>query len=391
MSVLFAPRESRAVAAWPDDSIINPPGNNAVPSYANVNLSTTEASLQKIAIAAATNLIASILRMLPVDGYSGDGVDKRPITLPPFFGNPDGSGHGLPDWLYMAAMSVLLRGNVVGIIPADALNSRGKPTQILLQHPDIVSARMDTNGSIVWRVAGKLVDPLTVWHKRMYPMPGQILGMSPITRHALSIGVGLSALKFGAQWFTDGAHPNGVLSSDDDLNAEKATTAKKRFMSAMRGRREPVVLGRGFKWQAIQVTPDESQFLGTQKYSDAECARIYGPGMPEILGYETGSALTYQNRVERNQDLLTFSLDPWLTFMEEALSALLPKPQYVKFNRDALLRMSPEGRWQVYQIQLRNQATTVNRVMELEDSPPLPWGDEKPLPSNSGVTVKSID
>jgi len=57
----------------------------------------------------------------------------------------------------------------------------------------------------------------------------------------------------------------------------------------------PVVLGQGWKFQAIQVNPEESQFLETQKYTAAECARIYGPGVAEILGYETGGSMTYAN------------------------------------------------------------------------------------------------
>jgi HK97 family phage portal protein len=134
--------------------------------------------------------------------------------------------------------------------------------------------------------------------------------------------------------------------------------------AALRGNREPIVLGADWDYKQIQISPSDSQFLDTGRYTSAECARIYGPGMPEILGYETGGSMTYANIEQRALDLLTFTLDPWLVRMERLLSALLPNPQYVKFERKALLRTDMLTRFQAHQIALHNQFETVNEVRD---------------------------
>ncbi|MEV0149093.1 MULTISPECIES: phage portal protein [unclassified Nonomuraea] len=348
-----------------------PPPNAAVPSFARVDLSNAEASLQKVAVWASVTLLAGTASMLPLDVFSGDGPDKRERTPPRWLADPAGDGNGLDDWLWQWMFSWLLRGNVVGLI-GERDPRTGSPTQIVLQHPDEVSMWRDSrDGEIRVRIAGQEVDLAKVWHRRVYPVPGRLLGMSPIAHHALTIGVGISALRFGAQWFEEGAHPTGILSSEANLEQADAATAKQRFLAAIQGRREPVVLGKGWSYQPIQIAPGESQFLETNNFTAAECCRIYGPGIAEILGYETGGSLTYQNIEQRNLQLLIYALDPWLTRIERVVSRLLPRPQYAKFNRAALLRTDLLTRYRAYQIAIRNRFGTPDEARELEDRPPL--------------------
>jgi hypothetical protein len=47
--------------------------------------------------------------------------------------------------------------------------------------------------------------------RRSFPIPGCIMGASPIRQHALTIGGGLSAEQFGAQFFVDGGHPTAIF------------------------------------------------------------------------------------------------------------------------------------------------------------------------------------
>jgi HK97 family phage portal protein len=229
-----------------------------------------------------------------------------------------------------------------------------------------------------------------MWHRRVHPVPGRLLGLSPIALHALTIGTGIAALQFGAQWFQEGAHPSGVLSTDKDINRTQANTAKERFLSAIRGRREPVVLGGGWKYQTIQIAPNESQFLETNNYTAAECCRIFGPGFAEIFGYETGGSLTYSNVEQRSLDFLTYAADPWLVRIERILSALLPRPRYVKFNRAALVRTDLLTRYRAHEIALRNRWKVVNEVRADEDMRPVDWGAQ-PNDASSGPTPVRVE
>lgn len=370
-----------------------PPNSQAGGAYGgSLDLSHTEASLQKIAVWACVNLTATIAEIMPLDVFTGIGRNRKPVAMPSWMSDLDGSGHGLSDWLYQYVYSAMLRGNDFGIVLARD-PQRGTPTQIVLQHPDDVRTQPGPvlTGKRKWYVSGQEVDSANFWHRRVHPVPGRLMGLSPIELHALTIGLGISSLQFGAQWFRDGAHPSGILSNDelDMKNKSQADTAKQRFLAAVRGTREPVVLGKGWKFAAIQVAPNESQFLETNNYTSAECCNIFGPGFAQVFGYSTGqksSAMTYQNIEQRSLDLLTYAVDPWLTRIEKTLSALLPAPRYVKFNRAALVKSDLLSRYKAYEIALRNAWKTVNEVRDDEDMQPVPWGEkpfvtpDKPMP-----------
>ncbi|MFD7185497.1 phage portal protein [Streptomyces sp. NPDC059904] len=337
-----------------------------------MDLSRMEASLQKVAVWSCVNLTATIAETMPLAYFPRP---RESASMPAWLEDLGGDGHGLPDWLYQFAVSAMLRGNVYGIA-AERDRSRGTPTQIVLQHPDMVGVTLDMEGRPDWRVGGKTVPREDMWHRRVHPVPGRLQGLSPIALQGTTIGTGIAALNFGASWFQDGAHPSGILSSDQALDARQALTAKERFMAAVHGRREPAVLGNGWKYQTIQISPNESQFLETNNYTAAECCRIFGPGYAEIYGYETGGSLTYSNIEQRSLDLLTYAVDPWLVRIERFLSALLPPGQHVKFNRSALVRTDLLTRYRAHAIALQNRFKVVNEVRDLEDEGPVPWGAE---------------
>lgn len=373
MSLFFRGQESRT---WTEAPPI--PLNSERGSWfgsRGVNLSSTEASMQKVAVAASVNLLANITAMLPVKVYSGSAGAPRQITTPKWMLDLGGDGHGTPDWLKQVIYSGGLRGNVYGLI-GERDTTTAKPRQIALQHPDDVNVDKDSEGRVRWWINGKQVDAARVWHRRWYPIPGSVRGASPIARHALTVGLGLASERFGAQFFIDGGHPTALFqNTKQTVDPAAASTIKKRIMAVLSGNREPLVLGSDWDYKPLQVSPNESQFLESNRYTNAECARIFGPGMPEILGYETGGSMTYANIEQRGLDLLTFTLDPWLVWVEAMLSDLLPQPQYVKFERKALTRTDILTRFRVHEIALRNDIEVINEVRALEELAPVEWGD----------------
>lgn len=370
MSFLLSKRERRSTSPFTEPPI--PPNSATGGSFARIDLSRTEASLQKVAVWSCVNLVATVAETMPIDFYPHPR-DAQP--LPVWLEDLAGDGYGLPDWLYQFVFSAMLRGNIFGVI-GDRDRTRGTPTQIVLAHPDLVGVSMGADGQPEWRMNGVTVPRENVWHKRVHPAPGRLLGLSPIALQATTIGTGIAALNFGARWFQDGAHPSGLLTSDQNLDAKQALTAKERFMAAVHGRREPAVLGAGWKYQSIQISPNESQFLETNNYTSAECCRIFGPGFAEIFGYETGGSLTYSNIEQRSLDLLTYAVDPWLVRIERALSAMCPPGARVKFNRASLVRTDLLTRYRAHAIALQNRFAVVNEVRDLEDESPVPWGNE---------------
>lgn len=343
-------------------------------NYSSIDASRISTSLQSIAVGSTVDLICSLGSELPVHVYRGEKADRRKLTTPGYLMDPAGDGNGLPDWIYQVLMSWCMRGNLY----ADVLDvRRGIPTQIVPYFPDDVRPQMGTDGQVEWFVNGRKVqNSARFLHRRVMPVPGHTLGLSPIAMRAAAIGVSLSSTRFGAQWFSDGGHPTALLSTDNDLNEGKATTAKQRFLDVFKGKREPLVLGNGWKYQSLQINPEESQFLETQAFSEAQCARIFGPGFAEILGYESGGNMTYANIESRATHLLVFGMNRWLRRVDRLLSEMLPRPQYARIDRDAMLESTTLTRYQAHASALDKRWKTVNEVRADEDMAPVSWGDE---------------
>jgi HK97 family phage portal protein len=380
-------------------SFANPPipPNSATGSgsYQDISLAHAETSLQTVAMWSAVDLITSLTSELPIDVHRGSGASKTELSTPSYLEDPAGDGYGVEDWIAKFLWSCLLRGNATGKVLEWSRSTAGAfPTQIDLYHPDVVSGWYGPDGMPEWRVAGRAVEDLsTLWHRRVYPVPGRLMGLSPVAQQASTLGLTLAATQFGYQWFTDGAHPSGVLMSKDrTLSETQATTAKDRFMAALRGRREPAVLDSGWDYKQVQINPEESQFLETNKFSQAQVARIFGPGMAEVLGYESGGSLTYSTVEGRSQHLLVYAMNKWLRRVDRALSGMLPRGQRARLNRSALLEPTVLDRWRVYQLQLATKARTINEVRADEDWESVEWGDEPvagdPIPPD---TVPATD
>lgn len=355
-------------------------------SYQEVDAVTGENSLQSIAFRSAVDLMASLVSELHFDVYSGQGVKRRIVSTPDTLLDPAGDGYGVEDWTYMGCQSWFLRGNIYGDILDKSAS--GILRQVDLYHPDRVSVSL-VDGGPKWMVQGREIPADRMLHRRAFPVAGTLLGSSPVAYHADQLGLTLATTRFGKSWFQDGGHPGGILSnSESDMSDENVVrTAKDRFLAALFGTREPVVLGRGWKYDQIQVAPEESQFLETSQYSEAQAARIMGAGMAEVLGYATGSTLTYANIVDRDLELLKYAADRWLKRIERLYSLFLPSTQYAKFDRDSFLDTNVMQRWQVNKAKLGTGAYVINEIRAKNNDAPVPWGNEPfaaPKPPTGG-------
>jgi HK97 family phage portal protein len=342
------------------------------------------AATQSVAIRTSIDLICSLTSELPVHVYRGEGAERQQLTLPRNLEDPGDTGQGLEDWIYSLVQSWLYRGNAYGRVTDRLAN--GNPARIELFHPDDVTAQVDS-GRTVWLINGTPApDQSAILHRRANPMAGRLIGLSPIQEHATQIGSALAAARYGNQWFRDGAHPSALLTNTEaTIDTATANIVKDRWLGLFRGNREPAVLGKGWEYKPISVTAEESQFLATMRYSETQCARIFGPGVAEILGYETGHSLTYTTVVDRRSDLLAFTLNKWLRRAERLLTEMTPRPQYVRFDRDALLESATLARYEAHAKALQNRWKTVNEVRDDEDMPAVPWGDE---PNETGAHVQ---
>jgi HK97 family phage portal protein len=344
-------------------------------TYAAVPV-TPSTAMQHSAVWACVNLIAGSISTLPLAAYRRGELDPLP-DLPPILRQP-AAGWSLPDFLYAALASLLVRGNTYGLI-VDRAGAGLLPSQVELLAPERVGVET-TNDRTIWRIDGQEVDPASIWHVKAFTAPGQLLGLSPIQHARQAIGLGLGAEKFAAKFFGESAIPSGLLTTDQRISAENARDLKERWKQSHGGHRDIAVLGDGARFQAITIPPEQAQFLETTRANVATIARYFGV-QPELIGGESGGSLTYANVEQRALDFLTFGLRPWLVRLETALSALLSSTTTVKFNAAALVRTDLLTRYQAHESAIRAGWKLRSEVRDLEDLPPIDGIDDQEGPA----------
>lgn len=322
---------------------------------------------------------------LPIRAYKVTGEVTVPVNPQPLLLQTSPyPGMTMWSWVWMIMRSLAITGNAFGLITAR--DKFGKPTAIMPVHPDAVVVQLP-NGNLwewdqpVYTMYGMEVDSADVMHIKRYPIPGCVVGASPVQELASMVGLSLAAERYGLNWFRDAANPSGILSSDQELTPLQAKQAQQAWYTSHHGRRLPAVLGNNLKFQAISITPEESQFLETRAHQRSDIAMIFGIP-PHMIG-ETEKQTSHGTGVEQQSiGFVVNTLRAWLECIEQALSMFLPRGQKVEFDIDDLLRGDTVARWEAYAAAIQNGVLSINEVRVNENRPPIEGGDIHLQPSN---------
>ncbi|MDH6134649.1 HK97 family phage portal protein [Kitasatospora sp. MAA4] len=363
------PRGSREHRAL---TFIAPPIGAHLQAAQDYAAGSVEGSMRHAVVWKCVRLVADVISCMTPMVYRGQPGVPGAVRLPPplVLTQPMASAD-INDFAYMGMVSLLLRGNAYGEI-LDM--EHGLPTQIELQHPDRVKVSVDNDGSVTYRYGNREMKPHQVWHRMAYRMPGMHTGLSPISYAMATTRQSVSAQRFATDWFDAGGHPGGVITNANTkklVDQDEANTIKTRFLAAARGR-EPVVMGGGWNYQEIKISPDESQFLATQKWTGSQLCGFFGV-QPELVGESSeGSAITYANVESRSIDFLKYGAAGWIGRWERWYGALTPRGQYVRLDKSALLQGDTLTRYQAIHMLVAARIITQDeaRAMLLE-LPPL--------------------
>jgi HK97 family phage portal protein len=341
-------------------------GEERVPSPSGVTV-TADAALKLSAVFGCVRLLSDVVSCLPLHAFREGS--REPLDPPPAFLQRPAAGLDIGEWVQAMMWSLLTRGNGIGLIVARA-GAAQRPVQIEPVARDRVSVTTDSERRVVWRLDGREIDRDDLFLVKAYSVPGEPLGLSPLGYAAETVGLGLAAQSYGAKFFRDDSTPAGLLTSEQALTRETAQQLHDLWKHTRGGKKGTAVLGHGTSFQAISVSPEESQFLETRQFTVRDVCRFFGCP-PEMLADTAGGSLTYANVEQRNLDFLTYGVGPWLTRLERALNPLMPRGQYLKFNTGALLRTTLKERYEAHEIGLRAGFLTRAEARELEDRPPL--------------------
>lgn len=329
-------------------------------------------SLAIVPVFASCRLIADSISTLPLQAFRKSGDVRTSITIPSAFDRPDRIA-----WTQKALMSMLLAGQAIGYdTSVNAL--RGNVEWL---NPERIDLDETFGKRPVWHYEGRELDAERVIQIPAYTLPGSIAGVSPIRACSMLATTGNATQRMMRDWFNGRSIPGVTMkNSQKTLTPGEADAVSERLSARLRNGR-PFVHGADWDITVMSMPADDAGFVSSSKLNATQVASIYGVP-PHMIGGEVGNSLTYST-VELNQiQFLTNTLRPWIAKLEEAFSSWLPRPQFVRFNTDAMIRVDTKTRYEVHQIARNIGLNNIDELRSLEDEPPLPDGqgqDYSPL------------
>lgn len=371
-------RDSAAAAGAEERSVIDFSAFSGLITNVDAGVSVTQTNCVNLpAVYKCIELNAQTIASLPIDVYSKRGDTREPRETPGWLREPNAL-QTQAEFVAMTQTSLDIAGNAYWLKASDG----GLLVGLSVLSPSAVTPEV-RNGELIYWVdqdggSRKPYASNTIIHLRGLTLPGSLTGLSPIECARQTIGVGRAAEKFAGNFFGRGATMSGVVETPGSLTQEQADAIKEQMQSKHGGVSKSHALGvlsGGATWKQLSVRPNEAQFLETRRYTAVEIANLYG--VPPEMVADVDGAKGYVTALHARLRLWYLTgLLPRITRIEKALSDLMVRPAYVKFNTNALLRMDPAERTAFYQAAQLGEWMTRNEIRALEDMDPIAGGDE---------------
>lgn len=362
---------------------------NSSASYSWSGASVTlDSALKSAAAWACITRLKSTATSLPVDvirASPGKRVVLPKSSQPELIRTPSGLVSRRA-WIGQVVHSLTTSGNAYGdVVRADGA---GRPLQIEI----INSSRVRMTGN-EFLVDGR---PRTrwpegdLWHVAASHLmvDGSPVAMSPVDYGRESIATGMSAERYGANFFKAGGVPVSVLTpsgANVSPTQEQAEQAKQAVIRATENR-GVLALG-GWDLTPFNINPKDTQFLELLEFTVLDACRrwMVPPGM--IYAAMSGQNVTYANVSDADLAYLKHSVASWLVDLEDSWAEMLPGNLTAKFEVDAVLRMDVKSRTDVHKTRLEMKTRTINEVRRLEDEDPF----DDPIYDEPGIPADGLD
>lgn len=186
--------------------------------------------------------------------------------------------------------------------------------------------------------------------------------------------------------FGNSGKPTGVLMIDHTLTQEQRDSVKQEFASLSTGPTARLaVLEANMKYQQLSISPEDQQLLESRKFGVEEICRWFD--VPPVLVHHS-NVTTWGSGIEQIVDgFHKLTIRPMLISIEQAVrKRVMTAGQRARlsaeFSHDALLRGNIKDRMEVYSKAVQNGLKTRNECRQLENDPPIKYGDELTAQSN---------
>jgi HK97 family phage portal protein len=340
--------------------------NNPVTGKINFNPYNTfnqSSSLKLSAVYRCVSLISDSIGSLPFNPYIYKGnwptIDDT-NTIYNLLNIQANSFMGSFMFKKLVAVNMLMKGNFYAVI--DRANN-GTVLSLTALNPDYVqiyvngnlitdvtdftSLGTDINITYRYLLTGKEYDKSQIIHVPNYVSANGLLGISTLDYAIDTLGLASYTNEHSSNFFKGGANLAGILRPKEGkmINSAQATKAKQDFISAL----SPVVGGvsggivaleSGMEYQAITVSPQQSQMIENKTFSVMEICRYFG--VPPSLAFS--ETQKYSTAEQQAIDFLNNGLLPLIEKIENEFYRKLYLPSEwaytdLKFNVENFARL----------------------------------------------------
>ena len=359
---------------------IDPTGLTARPAFASSagEIVDQNSAFTSTTIMAAVTLLADSVAMMPLDLYREVGNRYERLPKPLVLVRPNAE-QSMFDFVHQFIATLAVHGTCFVYAPREG----GQVVELRNIHPDRVTIKidMDTNSSTygerTYMITGsnEVFTSETLKQVDWLRFPNQVRGLSPIDSLRQAIGTNIAIDRFLAQFYGDGATPSSVLETDSNLSAESAEVLRQTWVDTLYKNRKPAVLTGGLKWRSVTVSASDMDTINYREAIVRDISRAYRIPLHMING-TGGDNQTYQNIESAGINFLRHTLLPWCKRLEDLISDLLPRPQYVRFDVNEFARADQLTRVRAQQTMIMSGTLTPNEARQIEGREPYTGGDQ---------------
>jgi hypothetical protein len=159
---------------------------------------------------------------------------------------------------------------------------------------------------------------------------GTVLGVFGLSPSAFEIASSIDSYTAGT--FRSGVPAGYLRSLTPGLQQKQADELKAKWLAAHGGdRRSIAVLNSTTEFHPISYSPVDAEAVAIKRMGIGDVAMAFGLP-PEVLGVSLSNSSTYVNVTDTWDRLRAFGLAPWISELEDALSALAPLGQVVQVD-----------------------------------------------------------
>lgn len=249
-----------------------------------------------------------------------------------------------------------------------------------------------------WTGAPMVLPQEDICHYKATSRDG-LKGVGVLSRASEVIASARAQQQYERSFYESGGQPSGVLETDADLSGYakgpdgkvltrpdgSGITKKDQLRSQWEkvhagpsNSHRLAILDLGLKYTAISASNADAQFIESKEVSIRDIARYFGIPLYKLQEGKQSYNSNEQNGIE----YVVGTIHPTVTqYEEERTWKLLTKSQVdkgleIRINMMAELRGDTAARGKWYQVMLQEGPFSVNDVLELEDLPDIPGGDE---------------